>query len=215
MEEKNNNIEVSVVMPCLNDEQAVGICVRQARQSLEKLGVAGEVVVVDNDSTDNSVAAAQKEGARVVFEPEQGYGSAYLKGFSETKGEIIVMGDCDNSYDFSKVGEFILPLKQGYDFVIGSRFKGKIKKGAMPWLNRHIGNPILSAILRFFFKTNISDAQCGMRAFTKRAYRKMELHSLGMEFASEMVIAAARENLKIKEITIDYFTRKEIGRAHV
>ncbi|MDD5291556.1 MAG: glycosyltransferase family 2 protein [Candidatus Omnitrophica bacterium] len=208
MEEKDN-IEVSVVMPCLDEEKSVGICVRQAKEALEKMGIAGEIIVVDNNSADNSAAVAQKEGARVVFEPDRGYGSAYLKGFSEAKGRMIIMGDADNSYDFSQIGEFVMPLKkEGYDFVIGSRFKGNIKKGAMPWANRYIGNPILSAILRIFFRTDISDVHCGIRAFTKKAYENMELHSLGMEFASEMVIAAVRENLKIKEIPVDYSQRK-------
>jgi len=207
MEEKNN-VEVSIVMPCLNEEEAVGICVRQAKETLNKFNIKGEIIVVDNGSSDNSVAIAQKEGARVVFEPEKGYGSAYLKGFSEAKGQIIIMGDSDNSYDFSQIGEFIKPLKEGYDFVIGSRFKGKINKGAMPWANKYIGNPILSGTLRLFFNTYISDAHCGIRAFTRKAYRKMDLHSIGMEFASEMVIAAIRESLKIKEIPITYSIRK-------
>jgi glycosyltransferase involved in cell wall biosynthesis len=186
----------------------VGICVSKVKKALENLNIQGEIIVVDNGSTDKSAAIAQKEGARVVFESEKGYGSAYLRGFKEAMGYIIIMGDADNTYDFSQIGRFILPLKEGYDFVIGSRFKGKIEKGAMPWLNRYIGNPILSGILRFFFKTEISDAHCGMRAFTKKAYKKMRLHSLGMELASEMIITALRENLKIKEIPINYSLRK-------
>lgn len=207
MSEKGK-IDISVVMPCLNEEEAVGICIRKAKKAFEDLDITGEVLIVDNGSTDRSVEIAQREGARVVFEPEQGYGSAYLKGFKEAMGEILIMGDADNTYDFSQIGKFIIPLKEGYDFVIGSRFLGTIQEGAMPWANRYIGNPILSGILRFFFKTNISDAHCGMRAFTKKAYRKMRLHSLGMEFASEMVVAAIREKLRIREIPISYHLRK-------
>lgn len=205
---ENVTIDVSVVMPCLNEEEAIGVCIRKATKALDDLNIKGEILVVDNGSSDRSVEIAQREGARVVFEPEKGYGSAYLKGFKEAKGEMLIMGDADNTYDFSQIGRFILPLKEGYDFVIGSRFKGKIKKGAMPWANRYIGNPVLSGILRFFFKTRISDAHCGMRAFTKKAYRKMQLHSLGMEFASEMVISALREQLKLCEIPITYNLRK-------
>ena len=205
---EENNIEVSVVMPCLNEEEAVGICVQKAKKALDKLNIRGEIIVVDNGSTDNSVQIAQNEGAKVILESEKGYGNAYLRGFKEAKGDIIIMGDADDTYDFSHIDKFISQIQQGYDFIIGSRFKGKIRKGAMPWPNRYIGNPILTGILRFFFKINITDAHSGMRAFTKKALKKMELHSLGMELASEMIIAAVRENLKIKEIPIDYLERK-------
>ena len=208
MNNKNNNIEVSVVMPCLNEEEAVGICIKKAKRALDDLNIKGEIIVVDNGSSDNSVAIAQREGAKVVFEPEKGYGSAYLKGFKEARGDIIVMGDADNTYDFSQIGRFILPLKEGYDFVIGSRFKGKIKKGAMPWLNRYIGNPILTFLLRFFFKSHLSDVYCGMRSFKKRAYNKMNLISSGMEFALEMIVSTLRLNLKIKEVPISYLPRR-------
>jgi len=204
----NNKVEVSIVMPCLNEEEAVGICVKKAKKALEDLGLSGEIIVVDNGSTDNSAQVAQEAGAKVVFEPERGYGSAYLRGFREAQGQILIMGDADNSYDFLQIEKLISPLKDGYDLVIGSRFKGRIRKGAMPFANRYIGNPFLSLVLKILFKVKISDGQSGFRAFSRQAYQKMELHSLGMEFASEMVIAAIRENLKIKEVPIDYSCRK-------
>ncbi|MEM3126733.1 MAG: glycosyltransferase family 2 protein, partial [Candidatus Woesearchaeota archaeon] len=142
------------------------------------------------------------------------YGNAYLRGFEESRGKYIVMGDSDNTYDFSEVTKFIEPLRNGYDFVIGSRLKGNILPGAMPWLHRYIGNPVLSRILRFMFHTNISDSHCGMRAFTKEAYQKMRLQTTGMEFASEMVINAARTKLKIKEIPIIYYPREGESKLH-
>lgn len=209
---KDNNIEVSVVMPCLNEEETVEICIRKAKKALDNLDMQGEIIVVDNGSSDRSVEAAQREGARVVFESERGYGSAYLRGFKEAKGEIIIMGDADNTYDFSQIGRFILPLKEGYDFVIGSRFKGKIKKGAMPWANRYIGNPFLTLLLRFFFKSELSDVYSGMRAFRKKAYNKMNLISTGMEFALEMIVSALRLKLKIKEVPISYLPRRGISK---
>lgn len=212
MRENDNNIEVSVVMPCLNEQESVGICVRKAKKALGNLGIKGEVVVVDNGSTDSSVQIAQKEGARVVFEEEKGYGSAYLKGFKEAKGEILIMGDADDTYDFSQIGKFILSIKEGYDFVIGSRYKGRIKEGAMPWANRYIGNPTLTLLLKFFFKSHLSDVYSGMRAFTRRVYRKMNLISTGMEFALEMIVSTLRLKLKIKEVPILYHPRKGVSK---
>lgn len=205
---ENNNIEVSVVMPCLNEEETVGICVKKAKEALSNLGIQGEILVVDNGSTDNSVAIAQNEGARVILEPEKGYGSAYLKGFKEAKGEIIIMGDADNTYDFSQIGTFISSLRAGYDFIMGSRFKGKIEKGAMPWANRYIGNPLLTLLLRLFFKSHLSDVYCGMRAINRRVYNRMNLLSGGMEFALEMIVAALRLGVRIEEVPISYFPRK-------
>jgi glycosyltransferase involved in cell wall biosynthesis len=209
---EDNNLEVSVVMPCLNEQESVGICVKKARKALDNLGIQGEIIVVDNGSTDKSVEVAQKEGAVVVFEPEKGYGSAYLKGFKEAKGEIIIMGDADDTYDFSQIGKFILPIKEGYDFVIGSRFKGKIKEGAMPWANRYIGNPMLTLLLRFFFKTNLSDVYSGMRAFKRKVYARMNLISIGMEFALEMIVSVLRLKLRIKEVPIQYSPRKGVSK---
>jgi len=200
-------IEVSILMPCLNEGETVGICVKKAKSALERLNKRGEIIVVDNGSKDKSKEIAHKEGAKVIFEPERGYGSAFLRGFKEAKGRFIIMGDSDDTYDFSQIDKFLKPLYEGYDFVIGSRLKGKICRGAMPLISR-IGNPILSFILRRLFSTEISDAHCGMRAITKEAYEKLDLRTKGMEFASEMIISALREGLRIKEIPIDYYPRK-------
>lgn len=200
-------IEVSVVMPCLNEEHTIGICVEKAFQTFRAHGLEGEVVVSDNGSTDRSVKIAEEKGARVVHQPEKGYGNAYHKGIQEAKGRFIVMGDSDNTYDFSDILKFIELLRNGYDLVMGTRLKGKILPGAMPWTHRHIGNPMLTGMLNRFFHTGVSDAHCGMRAFTKEAYHKMGLQSTGMEFASEMVIKASKSKLRITEVPITYYPR--------
>jgi len=201
-------IEVSVVMPCLNEAESVGTCVEKALRALHAMGVSGEVVVVDNGSTDGSPEVAAKAGARVVHERRRGYGSAYLRGFAEARGRYLVMGDSDDSYDFLAIPEFIAPLKNdGFDMVIGSRLKGKILPGAMPWSHRYIGNPILSGMLRLLFRTSVSDSHCGMRAFTRDAYERMRLQTTGMELASEMVVNSLRAQLKIHEIPITYHPR--------
>lgn len=199
---------VSVVMPCLNEAQGVGPCVTQALQALAEMGVPGEVVVVDNGSTDDSAQVAEAAGALVVKEPRRGYGSAYLKGFQEARGKILVMGDADGTYPFGDLAHFVQPLLDGKcDMIMGSRLKGRILPGAMPWTHRWIGNPILSGMLKLFFKTSISDSHCGMRSFTRDAYTKMRLQTTGMEFASEVVVNALRANLKIQEIPISYHPR--------
>lgn len=208
MPEKEKPIEVSVVMPCLNEEHTIGACVDKAMQVFKQRGMRGEVVVADNGSTDGSVKIALSKGARVVTEPERGYGSACRRGIEEARGEFILMADSDNTYDFSTINDFITLLREGYDFVIGTRLKGKMLKGSMPPLHRYIGNPFLSGMLRFLFRARISDAHCGMRAFTRRAYQKMHLVTTGMEFASEMVINAVRAKLKIKEVPITYHLRE-------
>ncbi|MDI6735900.1 MAG: glycosyltransferase family 2 protein [bacterium] len=201
-------MEVSVVIPCLNEEKTIGICIQKAMKAIKNKGVTGEVIVVDNGSTDNSSNIAKSMGARVIYQPVMGYGSAYLMGLEEAKGKYIIMADADDTYDLQELGEFLDSLKSGYEFCIGSRFKGKILSGAMPWLHRYIGNPILTGLLNLFFGAKISDAHCGLRAVTKEAYKKMNLKTLGMEFASEMVIKALKLKLKIKEIPLTYYPRQ-------
>lgn len=203
----NKDIEVSVVLPCLNEAQGIGICIKKIREVFDKYKIEGEIIVADNGSVDHSGEIASALGARVILEPRRGYGAAYLSGLKEAKGRYIVIADSDNSYDFYAIPKFLKPLREGYDFVIGSRLKGRIFKGAMPLITR-IGNPILSGMTRLFFRTPLSDIHCGMRAFTQEAYRKMRLRSLGMEFATEMVVAVLQRGLKLYEIPIDYHPRK-------
>jgi glycosyltransferase involved in cell wall biosynthesis len=200
-------IDISVVMPCLNEADTIGVCVERAVAALRALGRDGEVVVVDNGSIDGSPEIAAAKGARVVHQSVRGYGSAYLKGLTEARGQYIVIGDSDNTYDFGEIGQFLAPLYQGYDLVMGSRFKGKILPGAMPWSHQYIGNPVLTGILNVLFRAKVSDAHCGMRALTKSAFERMHLRTLGMEFASEMVIRAAQERMKIAEVPITYYPR--------
>lgn len=208
----DNNIEVSVVMPCLNEEKAIGICIKKIKEVFARDGLRGEIIIADNGSVDRSREIAEAEGARVVLEPQRGYGAAYLKGLREARGTYIIIADSDNTYDFYDIPKFLEALKEGHDFVMGSRFKGGIKKGAMSWTHRYIGNPILSSICRLFFHTRLSDIHCGMRAFTLEAYQKMELLTLGMEFATEMVVSALTHNLKIYEIPINYHPRAGISK---
>ncbi len=207
MKEQPNEMELSVVIPCLNEEKTIGICVQKAKAAIADLEVDGEVLVVNNGSTDRSVTMARAAGARVVHETKKGYGNAYHRGFREARGRFIIMGDADNTYDFRKIGLFLQPLRNGYDLVMGSRFQGNIMPGAMPWLHRYIGNPVLSGLLNLFFHAHISDSHCGMRGLSKEAYQRMELHTGGMEFASEMVIKALKQKLRITEVPVRYYPR--------
>lgn len=201
--------EISVVIPCLDEEDGVGLCVEAALWAIEELGVAGEVVVVDNGSTDRSAEVAAAAGAWVVHEPRRGYGSAYLRGFEEARGRYLVMGDADTTYDFGDLARFVEPLRDGRcDLVMGDRLGGDIRPGAMPWTHRWIGNPILSGLLRILFRTRISDSHCGMRGLTREAYERLGLRTTGMEFASEMVVSALREGLRVEEIPITYHPRQ-------
>ena len=194
--------DVSVILPCLNEALTVGVCVAKAMDTFRALGLHGEVVVVDNGSTDGSREIAAEAGARVVQEERRGYGSALMRGAEEARSPFIIMADADDSYDLTDLERFVAGLRAGNDVVMGSRRRGKILPGAMPWHHRWIGNPLLSGLLNVLFRAGISDAHCGMRAFTKDAYRRMHLQTTGMEFASEMVIKAALGKMRIAEIPI-------------
>ncbi len=199
---RDDDIEVSVVMPCLNEARTVGRCVEKAVAALQKMGVRGEVIVADNGSSDDSPAIAEKHGAWVVHVEQRGYGSALQAGIAAARGRYIIMGDADDSYDFSDLYPFVERLRAGDDLVMGNRFRGGIKPGAMPWLHRYVGNPILTGILNLFFHSPIRDAHCGLRAFRKDAYERLNLHAPGMEFASEMVVRACLAEQKISEVPI-------------
>jgi glycosyltransferase involved in cell wall biosynthesis len=197
---------VSVVIPCLNEAENIVQCVTSAREVLERHGIPGEVVVADNASEDGSAELAAAVGARVVHEPRRGYGSAYLAGFAAARGEFIVMGDADLTYDFNEIPRFLAELEDGADMVIGDRMQN-IHPGAMPWLHRYVGNPVLSGFLNFLFRTGVSDAHCGMRALRRATLPQLDLRTTGMEFASEMVIRAAKERLDIRQFPIEYHPR--------
>jgi hypothetical protein len=207
-------VEVSVVMPCLNEKDTIGACIERAAAALKAHNLAGEVIVADNGSTDGSVEIASRLGARVVHQPERGYGAAYMKGIAAARGRYILIGDSDNTYDFGELGRLVEPLRDGHDLVLGSRFKGRILPGSMPWANRYIGNPILTGMLNLMFKLRISDAHSGLRAFTREAYNRMQLQTTGMEFASEMVIKASMARLKIAEVPIIYHPRLGSSKLH-
>jgi glycosyltransferase involved in cell wall biosynthesis len=199
--------EVSVVIPCLNEEEAVGKVVDDAWEGLRRSGRSGEVIVVDNGSDDRSAEIAAEHGATVVREEHRGYGSAYLAGLSAARGGTIVMSDADGTYPLQELTPFVERLESGDDLVIGSRFEGDIHRGAMPWLNRYVGNPILTGLLNLLFGVKVSDAHCGMRAVRRDALPVLDLHATGMEFASEMVFKAYRRGLTVSEVPIEYFPR--------
>jgi glycosyltransferase involved in cell wall biosynthesis len=197
---------VSVVIPCLNEAENIEACVKAALEAIEGMGVAGEVLVSDNNSEDESVQLAEAAGARVIVERRRGYGSAYLAGFAASKGRYIVMADADLTYDFGEIPRFVAALQDGAEMVIGDRMDN-IKPGAMPWLHQYIGNPLLSRFLNLLFHTGIRDAHCGMRAFRRDRLELLQLRTTGMEFASEMIVRAAKEKLDIREVSIEYHPR--------
>jgi glycosyltransferase involved in cell wall biosynthesis len=197
---------ISVVIPCLNEAENIELCVATALHAIELAGVPGEVIVADNGSEDGSAELAELASARVVREPVRGYGSAYLAGFAAARGEYIVMADADLTYDFGEIPRFLAELEAGADMVIGDRMQN-IRPGAMPWHHRYIGNPLLSRFLNLLFHTGVSDAHCGMRAFRRECLNLLDLRTTGMEFASEMVVRAAKSELDIRQFPIEYHPR--------
>ncbi len=201
--------ELTILMPCLNEERTLGICISKARQYLASSGVTGEIVIADNGSTDKSVEIAGSLGARVVNVEEKGYGSALLNGIKAARGRFVIMGDSDDSYDFLNLGPYVEKLREGNDLVMGNRFKGGIAKGAMPFLHRYLGNPVLSFTGRLFFNIRVRDFHCGLRGFNRERILNTGLCTTGMEFASEMVVKSALNGLKITEVPT---TLKKDGR---
>jgi len=195
-----SEVELSIVMPCLNEEKTVGNCVTQAKSFFKTSKINGEVIVADNGSADNSVEIAKENGARVVHVANKGYGNALTGGFEVAKGKYIIMADADESYDLVNLLPFVEKLREGFDLVMGNRFLGGIKDGAMPWHHKYIGNPILSFVGQLFFKTPAKDFHCGLRGFTKKAIEKMNLQTTGMEFASEIVVKASILGMKVTEV---------------
>lgn len=197
---KRGEIELSVVIPCLNEAETLATCIGKAQRAIEEAGIAGEVVVADNGSTDGSIEIAEQLGARVVRVKDRGYGNALMGGIAAAQGEYIVMGDGDDSYDFGHIARFLEPLRDGADLVMGNRFQGGIQKTAMPPLHRYFGNPALTRLGRLFFRSPVGDFYCGLRGFRKDAYRRMGLRTTGMEFATEMVVKATLLKLRIAEV---------------
>jgi glycosyltransferase involved in cell wall biosynthesis len=193
-------LELSIVMPCLNEAETLASCIRKAQSYLLRSGISGEIVIGDNGSTDGSQEIATSLGARVISVPIRGYGAALYGAITAAHGRYCIMGDSDDSYDFANLNAFVEKLRQGYDVVMGNRFQGGIRPGAMPWKNRYIGNPILSTIGKILFRAGVGDFHCGLRGFTKSAFQQMDLRTTGMEFASEMVIKARLMGLKMTEV---------------
>ncbi len=210
-----NEPELSVIIPCLNEERTIGACVRKCRSTFQQEAIDGEIVVIDNGSSDATSSVAKKENARVVLHIIRGYGSALMRGITEAQGRYIIMADGDDTYDFSDINQFLAVLRGGADLVMGTRFKGTMDHDAMPWLHRYFGTPFLTAILNALFRTSLTDINCGMRGFSKEAVEKMRLERPGMEFAAEMIIKAAAHGFRIEEISIRYKPCDPERRPHV
>ena len=200
--EPETAVELSIVMPCLNEVETLAACIRKAREAITNEGVEAEIIVADNGSTDGSPMIAAQLGARVVSVHRRGYGSALIAGIGAARGRFVIMGDADDSYDFTAIGPLIEKLREGYDLVMGNRFAGGIEPGAMVWSHRWVGNPALTFISRIFFHTPVGDMHCGLRGFRKDAFDQLRLRATGMEFASEMVIKASLRRMKIAEVPV-------------
>lgn len=196
------SLELTILMPCLNEAETLATCIRKARGFLSRAGVHGEVLIADNGSTDGSQAIADAEGARLVPISQRGYGAALIGGIAAARGRYVIMGDADDSYDFSRLEGILASLRDGNDLVMGNRFKGGIAAGAMPFLHKYLGNPVLSFLGRLFYRIPIGDFHCGLRGFSKDAMQRLELSTPGMEFASEMVVKSGLHGLRIAEVPV-------------
>lgn len=214
MEDKNK-IEVSIVMPCLNEAETIGVCVSKAKRFLERNGIAGEVIVADNGSTDGSPEIAKSLGARIVHVSERGYGAALIGGITASQGKYIIMGDSDDSHDLENLEGFIEKLRAGNELVVGNRFASDMEKGTMSFLNKYIGNPLLSGIGRILFKSPVKDFHCGLRGFTRELFDKLDLRTVGMEFASEMIVKATLAKARIAEVPTKMFPAGRSRKPHL
>lgn len=208
-------MQLTAVMPCLNEEKTVGTCIDKAIEAFRRLGMSGEVVVADNGSTDRSIEIAAAHGARVIKVSERGYGAALIAGISAARGDYVIMADADDSYDWLQIGEFVHALDRGFDLVVGNRFAGGIDPGAMPALHRYLGNPVLSWLARAIHGAPIGDFHCGMRAFRREAFARLNTKTPGMEFATEMIVNAVEAHLKISEIPIQLHRDGRGGPTHL
>lgn len=209
------NIDLTILIPALNEENTIGICIKKAKKVIEENNIKAEILVANNMSTDNTKKVSEELGARVINVEEKGYGAALIEGTKNARGKNIIMGDADDSYNFLEIKEFINELDKGNDLVIGNRLKGNIEKGAMPFLHRYIGTPFLSFLIRKKYKINVTDINCGLRAYNKEKVLNLNCTCKGMEYASEMLIKAAKNNLKIKEITINFYKDKRGRKPHL
>ena len=203
-------MELTILIPCLNEEKTIGMCIEKAQRFIRDNEIEGEILIADNGSTDNSIKIAKEHKANVIEVINKGYGSALIEGTKKAKGKYIIMGDADDSYNFLELEEFIKKLEEGYELVIGNRYKGNIEKGAMKITHRYIGTPILSLLVRKKYKIDIQDVNCGLRGYVKEKIIKLNCKASGMEYATEMLIKAQKENLKVVEIPINFIRIKEI-----
>lgn len=208
-------MKLTILIPALNEEETIGICIEKAKRFITQNNVEAEILIANNNSTDKTEEIAKKLETRVINVTEKGYGAALIEGTKKAKGKYVIMGDADDSYNFLEIKAFLEELEKGYDFVIGNRLKGKIEKGAMPFLHRYIGTPILSLLISKKYKTKIGDINCGLRGYNKEKIEKLNCKCEGMEYASEMIIKSAKSNLKIKEIPINFYKDKRKRKPHL
>lgn len=208
-------MKLTILIPALNEEETIGICIEKAKRFITQNNIEAEILIANNNSTDKTEEIAKKLETRVINVTEKGYGAALIEGTKKAKGKYVIMGDADDSYNFLEIKAFLEELEKGYDFVIGNRLKGKIEKGAMPFLHRYIGTPILSLLISKKYKTKIGDINCGLRGYNKEKIEKLNCKCEGMEYASEMIIKSAKSNLKIKEIPINFYKDKRKRKPHL